>query len=147
LTSEELERLGSAIREAETIPWDVDEAKPKAKHLAGTQEPLYQDRSLCGGGAPATAVHRLSAGGKSWTSNGRMWTWSAACRFLPTPRQGRKTVIVNAPALAVLTGLDRIGSYVVPGDDPEKPRADLKRPWEAVARRAGRSIRGRTCTG
>ena len=39
--------------------------------------------------------------------------------------------------MAVLTGLKRIGSYVVPGDDPEKPRADLKRPWEAVARRAG----------
>jgi integrase len=36
----------------------------------------------------------------------------------------------------VLSGLDRIGSYVVPGDDPEKPRADLKRPWEAVASRA-----------
>jgi Phage integrase family len=30
-----------------------------------------------------------------------------------------------------------LGSYVVPGDDPEKPRADLKRPWEAVAKRAG----------
>jgi integrase len=46
-------------------------------------------------------------------------------------------VILNAPALAVVTGLDRLGSYVVPGsDDPEKPRADLKRPWEAVARRA-----------
>jgi integrase len=26
---------------------------------------------------------------------------------------------------------------VVPGDDPEKPRADLKRPWEAVSKRAG----------
>ena len=35
LTGEELERLGAAIREAETkgIPWDVDEAKPNAKHL------------------------------------------------------------------------------------------------------------------
>ena len=35
LTGGELERLGSAIREAETkgIPWSVDEAKPKAKHL------------------------------------------------------------------------------------------------------------------
>jgi hypothetical protein len=35
LSGEELERLGSAIREAETkgIPWSVDEAKPKAKHL------------------------------------------------------------------------------------------------------------------
>src|SRR5262249_16427103 len=36
LTSEELERLGSAIREAETngIPWIVDESRPTAKHIA-----------------------------------------------------------------------------------------------------------------
>ena len=35
LTREELDRLGSALREAETdgIPWDVDERKPGAKHL------------------------------------------------------------------------------------------------------------------
>jgi hypothetical protein len=35
LTGAELERLGAAIREAETkgIPWDIDGAKPKAKHL------------------------------------------------------------------------------------------------------------------
>ena len=46
-------------------------------------------------------------------------------------------MILNAPALAVMAGLDRLGSYVVPGDDPERPRADLKRPWEAVAKRAG----------
>ena len=36
LTGEELERLGAAIREAETVgvPWVVDESAPKAKHLA-----------------------------------------------------------------------------------------------------------------
>jgi integrase len=36
LTGEELERLGSAIREAETtgIPWTVDQTKPTAKHLS-----------------------------------------------------------------------------------------------------------------
>jgi integrase len=39
--------------------------------------------------------------------------------------------------MAVLSSLNRIGSYVVPGDNPEKPRADLKRPWHAVARHAG----------
>jgi integrase len=35
LSGGELQQLGSAIREAETkgIPWDVDEQKPKAKHL------------------------------------------------------------------------------------------------------------------
>ena len=57
--------------------------------------------------------------------------------FLPESKTGKKTVVLNAPALAVLNGLPRLGSYVVPGDDPEKPRADLKRPWEAVSKRAG----------
>jgi hypothetical protein len=35
LTGEELERLGSAIREAETtgVPWKVDESIPNAKHV------------------------------------------------------------------------------------------------------------------
>jgi hypothetical protein len=35
LTGSELERLGAAIREAVTkgIPWEVDETKPKARHL------------------------------------------------------------------------------------------------------------------
>ena len=55
--------------------------------------------------------------------------------FLADSKTGKKTVILNAPASAVLAGLDRIGAYVVPGDDPEKPRADLKRPWETVNRR------------
>jgi hypothetical protein len=43
LTGEELERLGSAIREAETrgIPWDVTEANPKAKHLPKSENPEY----------------------------------------------------------------------------------------------------------
>jgi integrase len=57
--------------------------------------------------------------------------------FLADSKTGKKTVILNAPALAVLIGLDRLGSYVIPGDDHERPRADLKRPWEAVSKRAG----------
>jgi integrase len=37
----------------------------------------------------------------------------------------------------VLNTMERIGPYVVPGDDPEQPRHDLKRPWDAVTKRAG----------
>jgi integrase len=59
------------------------------------------------------------------------------CLFLPDSKSGRKTVILNAPALAVLNELERFGPYVVPGDDPEQPRHDLKRPWDAVTKRAG----------
>jgi integrase len=68
------------------------------------------------------------------------WDWVDVERgliFLPDSKSGRKTVILNAPALAVLAGLERVGPFVIPGDDPEKPRVDLKRPWEAISRRAG----------
>jgi hypothetical protein len=39
LTGEELERLGSAIREAETtgVPWTLDETKPTMKHVPKTR--------------------------------------------------------------------------------------------------------------
>ena len=36
----------------------------------------------------------------------------------------------------MLNGLQRIGPYVAPGDDPEQPRHDLKRPWDAVTKQA-----------
>ena len=56
--------------------------------------------------------------------------------FLADSKTGRKTVILNAPALAVLAGSS---ARLVCGARrrSRKPRADLKRPWEAVARRAG----------
>jgi integrase len=57
--------------------------------------------------------------------------------FLPDSKTGRKPVVLNAPALAVLASVPNIGSYVVPGDDPEKPRHDLKKIWAAACRRAG----------
>ena len=60
--------------------------------------------------------------------------------FLPDSKTGKKTVILNAPALAVLNGLQRIRAYVVPGDDPERPRSNLKRPWDATTKRANLAV-------
>jgi integrase len=55
--------------------------------------------------------------------------------FLPDSKSGRKTVILNAPAMTVLNGLERVSPFVVPGEMPETPRSDLKRPWEAITMR------------
>jgi integrase len=61
--------------------------------------------------------------------------------FLPDSKTGKKAIVLNAPAMAVLAGLIRVGHYVIAGQDAgtsdEKPRADLNRPWRAVAKRAG----------
>lgn len=45
-------------------------------------------------------------------------------------------MILNAPALAVLNTLEHVSAYVLPGNDLERPRHDLKRPWHAVTKRA-----------
>ena len=57
--------------------------------------------------------------------------------LMPDSKSGKKTIILNAPALTVLHGIDRVGSYVVPGANPERPRPDLKRPWQAMIAQAG----------
>jgi len=137
LTGEELERLGVAIREAETkgVPWDTDETKPKAKHLAKPNNRFTR----IGPFAAAAIRLLLFTGCRLREILHLKWEHVDLERgllFLADSKTGKKTVILNAPALAVLAGLDRLGSYVVPGDDPDRPRADLKRPWEAVARRA-----------
>jgi integrase len=138
LTAAELERLGAAIREAETkgIPWEVDEAKPTARHLSKPKNHFTKISTFT-----AAAIRLLLFTGCRLREILHLkWEHVDLERgllFLPDSKSGRKTVILNAPAMAVLTGLERIGSYVVPGDDPEKPRADLKRPWEVVSKRAG----------
>jgi integrase len=140
LTGGQLERLGSAIREAEAkgIPWNVDERKPKAKHL-----PKAKNRFTRIGPFAAAAIRLLLFTGCRLREILHLkWEQVDLERgllFLADSKTGRKTVILNAPALAVLARLDQVGSYIVPGDDPEKPRADLKRPWGAVAKRAGLS--------
>jgi integrase len=137
LTGGELERLGGAIREAETIgiPWRVDDTKPTTKHV-----PKGARVTKIGPYAAAALRLLLFTGCRLREILHLRWQhvdMERGCLFLPDSKSGRKTVILNAPALAVLNTLERVGSYVVPGDDPEQPRHDLKRPWNAVTKRAG----------
>jgi integrase len=137
LTGEELERLGSAIREAETngIPWSVDENKPTAKHV-----PKVKRSTRIAQSAAAALRLLLFTGCRLREILHLRWEhvdFERGCLFLPDSKSGRKTVILNAPSLAVLNAMERVGPHVVPGDDPEKPRHGLKRPWDAVTKRAG----------
>jgi integrase len=137
LTGEELERLGSAIREAETtgIPWSVDETRPTAKHV-----PKAKRLTRIAQSAAAALRLLLFTGCRLREILHLQWEhvdFERGCLFLTDSKSGRKTVILNAPALSVLNGLERVGPYVVPGGDPEQPRHDLKRPWDAITKRAG----------
>ena len=57
--------------------------------------------------------------------------------LLPTSKTGKKTIVLNAPALAILNGLPRTSGFVIAGTSVDSPRSDLKKPWKAVAARAG----------
>jgi len=137
LTGAELERLGSAIRDAETngIPWSVHEVGPNAKHV-----PRARRLTKIAPSAAAALRLLLFTGCRLREILHLRWDnvdFERGCLFLPDSKSGRKTVILNAPALAILNALDRIGPYVVPGEDPAQPRHDLKRPWDAVTNHAG----------
>ena len=56
----------------------------------------------------------------------------------PDSKTGRKTVVLNAPALQVLAEVPRIGGRVRhPRRQPEEPRADLHKPWDLITHHAG----------
>jgi integrase len=137
LSAEELQRLGEALREAETvgIPWTVDETKPTAKHLARAEN----RHTILSAHTVAAIRLLLFTGCRLREILHLRWSeidFDRGLLQLPDSKTGARAVVLNAPALAVLDGLPRIGPYVIMGDDPERPRADLNRPWRAVARRA-----------
>jgi integrase len=59
--------------------------------------------------------------------------------LLPDSKTGRKTVVLNAPALEVLANVPKVRDceFIILGDDPKKPRADLNRPWRLITHHAG----------
>lgn len=148
LSADELDRLGAAIRLAETdgLPWKLD-PEAKAKHRTKNAE-----TALTKIGPHAAAALRLliftgmrlrEVLGLKWTDIDPEQGLIVLKQHKTARRTGAKTIILNAPALAVLNGLVRVGRYVIAGDsagtDDEKPRTDLKRPWAMVREAAGLS--------
>jgi integrase len=137
LTTDELSRLGSTLTEAETIglPWHV-ERKDIRRPIKGDIQRTKLDsfavasiRLLLLTGARLREILHLE-----WS----MVDFEKGMLHLPTSKTGRKSIIVGAGALAVLASLPRVdGSpFVIPGRDPKKPRADLKKPWKSICHAA-----------
>ena len=114
----------------------MDTSKPTAKHLPR----LANRRTKISLSAGAAIRLLLFTGCRLREILNLKWEYVDLERgvlFLPDSKSGRKTVVLNAPAMTVLNGLERIGPFVVPGDTPGNPRSDLKRPWESITVRAG----------
>jgi len=145
LSTDELQRLGAAIRLAETdgIEWQLND-DAKAKH----RRKQAADRVTVISPHTAAALRLLIFTGSRLREilNLRWDQFDGERGLLLMPKHktsrttGAKVVVLNAPALSILNELPRIGAHVIAGEaagtKDEKPRADLKRPWEAVRREA-----------
>ena len=142
LSTDELGRLGHAIREAETsgLPYEIDELNPNAKHAPKKAN----RRTLIGPHAAAATRLLILTGARLREILHLKWEnvdFERGLLLLPDSKSGKKAIVLNAPALDVLANLPRVGSYVIAGQaagsNDERPRADLNRPWRALVKRAG----------
>ncbi|MBB3978894.1 integrase [Rhizobium azooxidifex] len=135
LTVDEMQRLGEAMHEAETIGFEVNAGS--AKHAPKGQR-IKIHPSVTG----AIRLYLLTGMRLREVLHLR-WDEVDLDRgllFLADSKTGRRTTVLSAPAVDIIKGLPRIGVYVIAGEsaglEDEKPRADLKRPWAAITRRA-----------
>jgi integrase len=140
LTTAELERLGATLRIAETegLPWVVDMAKSNSKHT-----PKNQQRTVLSAHVVAAVRLLMFTGARLREILNLEWGHVDLDRgllLLPDSKTGAKTIVLAAPALAILQNLPRVGRYVIAGgtagDEDEVPRTDIKNPWDSITRAA-----------
>jgi integrase len=139
LSKDEFLRLSEALTAAGTIglPYSVDESKPKAKHA---QKPENRRRKF---DSHAIAAIRLLilTGARLRELLHAKWEHVDSERgmiFLPDSKTGRKPIYLSAAAAAIFSALPRVDGnpHVFPGEKTGQPRADLKRPWDAICKAA-----------
>jgi integrase len=133
LTSEELARLGAAIRQAETIGLLVKQRTDK-------RAPKVGQRVIVDQFAAAAIRLLLLTGCRLREILHLEWTrvdFERGVITLAEAKRGRRPVILNAPALQILSELPRIGRFVIASTVEDKPRADIKRAWQRVREAAG----------
>lgn len=136
LTIEEMQRLGAAMVEAETVgfPVNAGDAKhaPKGQRVAFHPHVTTAIRLLMLTGCRLREILHLR-----WSEV----DFDRGVLRLPDSKTGRKVVFLPQAAIDMLKRMQRIGGYVIASDSAgtkdEKPRADLKRPWAAITKRAG----------
>ena len=110
---------------------------PRRSTRPSAREPPHENRTPCGSGAAAVVVHGRTSSRNSPFEVGARRFGTRSSLPARTRRPARRPSCSAPQRLPSWTNLPRVGTYVIAGDDPEKPRADLKRPWELVSKRAG----------
>ncbi len=124
--------------EAETIgiPYSINEDGPKAKRA-----PRERFRRILIDAHVAAAIRLLARLREILHLKWGHVDFERGLLLLPDSKSGKKTIVLNAPALAILSDVPRIGTYVIAGQtaglENEKTRSDLNSPWRRITRRSG----------
>ena len=125
------------MAEAETIglPYEIDETKPNAKHAP---KPENRRRKIDSYAITAIRLLILTGARLNEVLKAR-WDYvdfERGLMNLPTSKTGKKSVFLSEAALEVLADLPRMegNPHIFPGEKDGRPRADLKKPWQAVIR-------------
>lgn len=137
LTPDEMTRLGDALREAETV--GIQHKTSDSKHA-----PKEKNRTIYGPHVTGAIRLLMLTGCRLREILNLRWSEYDEKRgllLLPDSKTGRKTVVLSEAAQAEIDSLPRVGKYVIAGRSAglpdEQPRTDLKKPWAAIAGRAG----------
>jgi len=138
LSNEELQKLGETLRLAETdgLPWQFNEGV-KTKHRPTNAE---NQREVISPYAVAGIRLLLLTGCRLGEILKLKWAdidFERGFLNLPDSKTGAKQIILGAPALQILSDLPRSADYVIAGAKADKPRSDLKRPWQRIRTAAG----------
>ena len=140
LTIEEIGRLADTLRDVEQhgLNWkltpDLDASRAKHRAKAERQQievspfVIAAIRLLLFTGCRRSEILNLKWSEVDFERGMLNLTDSKTCR---------KSVILNAPALAILSELSRLGPYVIAGPDPDAPRPDITKQWHRIRELAG----------
>lgn len=136
LSADEMRAIGDAMLEAETVglPVNAGDAKhsPKGQRIIMSPHVTAAIRLLMLTGCRLREILDLR-----W----KEVDLNRGVLRLADSKTGKKVVFLPSAATDILTNLPRIGAFVIAGETAgtkkEKPRADLKRPWQAILKRAG----------
>jgi integrase len=130
LTAEELARLGDALAEAENGPQPARQKERKARQSAEDYRAIACIRLLAFTGARLSEILTLQ------------WAWidfERGLARLPDSKTGAKTLILTAPALAIINALPRVkgNPYILPGDRKGTHFVGVQKPWQRIRKLAG----------